>query len=364
MGFHKRVNEEDLLFSCLYGNGIYSLTDEAVQDPLGGDNGEGRVSPLIRNILTEEQYYVKMMDCTDQMYERFRNRILHPPCRDRILWPSDMIDLRGKNIACTMFVSQEYTDTPTPVSQRAANVGFLFPYGGYPQMVNGVRRLSQIRQPSWKNQAVQRIAYRIVEAIDAVNRSGYVYGDIHLSRFFFLQDDTVYLNFSNLVFSMRDLFSEEAAKICAVHEKEYPLEFADPAVYRGLCDTLDFQAQNYSLTALLFYLFIGQYPYDGRLLSGYTDDSEQSHYIKFRDYLKMPVFIFDPDDKQNALGAFTEDEQVVDLWNELPEQLRILFVTTLRKANAERTKTTDNPTPGVWLQYFRDLGWHKSLEVS
>ena len=102
---------------------------------------------------------------------------------------------------------------------------------------------------------------------------------------------------------------------------------------------------------------IGQYAYDGRLLTGYADDTIQTHYVKFRDYHKMPVFIFDPKDDQNALGAFFEEQQVIDLWNELPDALKTLFIQTLSQGNAERTTSVNNPTPSMWLKTFEELGW-------
>ena len=90
-------------------------------------------------------------------------------------------------------------------------------------------------------------------------------------------------------------------------------------------------------------LFFGQYCYDGRLLTGYVDDSIQKHYVKFRDYHKMPVFIFDPQDQQNALGAFDEERQVIELWEECPKILQELFIMTLSQSNAERNGKVVNP---------------------
>lgn len=362
MGHFDQIKHEKLHYSCIYGRGIYQNMWQMVQDPLGGDNGEGGLSPLLRSIITGEEFYMKRVNCTDQLYEIYCKRILCPPCRSHILWPVDMIYLEDKDIGCSLHVSQEYTDKPADIL-RGGNIGLLFPYGGYPNMINGLRRLQQIGSLSWKKPEIRKIAFQIMKAMDNINRCGYVYEDIHLSRIFFMNNDEVYFNFSGLALSMEDVFSEDAISTCSVRGNEYPIEFADPAVYRGLQKTLDFQAQNYSLTALLFYLFMGQYPYDGRLLTGYVDDSVQHHYIKFRDYIKMPVFIFDPDDRQNALGAFAEEEAIVELWDELPEQLKIMFISTLKQSNAERTAYSDNPTPSMWLDSFKLVGWNELTEV-
>lgn len=351
-------SQSDLYCSTVYGSGIYEWSGQYVQDPLCGDNGEGHISPLLTNIITGEQFFVKRFNCSDKMYPCYRERILTPPVNDYILWPSDMIDLTDEQQTdCSLFVAQEYTPTPTPNEERKGANAFLFPYGGYPVVVNGIRRLSQIESPNWKSRDIRQMAVEIARALESINRSGYFYADIHLSRFYFSTNGSVYLDFSNLIYSVKDTVGAEAKEICHLEPAEYPVEFADPAVVRGLIPNVDFHSQNYSVCALFFYLFLGQYAYDGRLLTGYADDTIQTHYVKFRDYHKMPVFIFDPKDGQNALGAFFEEQQVIDLWNELPNVLKTLFVKTLRQENAERKTSVNNPTPSMWLKIFEELGW-------
>ena len=351
-------SQSDLYCSTVYGSGIYEWSGQYVQDPLCGDNGENHLSPLLTNIMTGEQFFLKRFDCSAGMYRCYRERILTPPENDHILWPSDMIDLTGEQQAdCGLFVAQEYTPSTTPNEQRRGANAFLFPYGGYPVVVNGLRRLSQIESPSWKKKEIQQMAVEIARALQSVNKSGYLYADIHLSRFYFRADGSVYLDFSNLIYAWKDTVGAAAKELCRPEASEYPIEFADPAVVRGLIPNVDIHSQNYSLCALFFYLFLGQYAYDGRLLTGYADDTVQAHYVKFRDYHKMPVFIFDPVDEQNALGAFFEEQQVIDLWHALPEALKALFIKTLRQENAERTAAVNNPTPDLWLKVFEELGW-------
>lgn len=360
----KQFNEENLLYSCIYGSGIYWDTGKTVQDPIGRDCREGVCSPLLRNVITGESVFMKLIDCSDDLLDKYVEKIQRPPDRKYILWPVDIVSTYGKNVSCKLLVSQEYTDRHSNTNTQSGNYALLFSYVGLPDMVSGSLRMQQIGPLTWKNRFVQRIACNIMKAMDVINRCGYVYEDIHLSRFFFKENDEVFLNYSKLALSMEDIFSADAEFTCAFDRNEYPIEFTEPAVYRGLRKSLDFQSQNYSLAALLFYLFTGQYAYDGRLLTGYLDGTIQQHYTKFRDYIKMPVFIFDPLDKENALGSFAEEEKVIALWNELPKQLQSVFISVLRKENAERTVCSDNPTPGMWLQYFRALGWTKVLEDS
>lgn len=358
-------NQGDLYYSTVFGSGIYQWTGQYVQDPLCGDRGEGHLSPLLVNIITGEQFFAKRLHCTEPLYHSYQDRILTPPRSDHLLWPSDMIDLdEAQQSTCSLFVAQEYTPTPTPTEQREGNHALLFPYGGYPKVEDGIKKLAQMDTPNWTSKAVRDMAVQIALALEDVNRCGYFYTDIHLSRIYFNETGSVYLDFSNLIFSFKDSVGKNARTVCHLEPAEYPIEFADPAVVREVVPNVDFHSQNFSMCALFFYLFLGQYAYDGRLLTGYTDDTLQEHYTKFRDYHKMPVFIFDPKDTQNALGAFYEEEQVIDLWQELPKQLKELFIHTLRQENAERSVPVNNPTPSMWLKCFTELGWLDESEVS
>lgn len=356
MTANKYRAQGDLFYSMVYGRGIYQWTGQLVQDPLGGDRGEGRVSPLLSNINTGELFFLKRVP--DYSRIRYRQRILTPPRNDRILWPSDMVWLdEEQRRLCSLFAAQEYTSTPTPEMARDEADALLFPYGGYPMMMDGVRRLAQIGAPNWKNPAVRDMAIEITRALEGVNRSGYVYSDIHLSRMYFTQQNEVFLDFSNLIFSFRDVAGPDAANACRAEPGSYPIEFADPAVVQERIPFADLHSQNYSLCALLFYLFLGRYAYDGRLLDDCPDGDIRQHYVKFREYHKMPVFIFDPEDTSNSLGAFSEEQQVIDLWRELPASLRGMFLHTLRRENVNRAKPVNNPTPSAWLKCFQELGW-------
>lgn len=356
MSANKYRTQDDLYYSAVYGRGIYEWTGELVQDPLSGDRGEGHVSPLLANINTGERFFLKRM--SERGRSSYRRRVLTPPRAERILWPSDMVHLdEEQRRACSLFVAQEYSPTPIPEEERNESDALLFPYGGYPRMVEGNRRLAQIGAPSWKVPEVRDMAVEIARALESVNRSGYFYSDIHLSRMYFTEDHQVFLDFSNLICSFRDSVARNAAELCYAEPGSYPIEFADPAVVQGLIPFPDFHSQNYSLSALFFYLFLGRYAYDGRLMTGYPDDTIQQHYVKFRDYHKMPVFIFDPEDTTNSLGAFYEEQQVIALWEETPASLRELFLRTLRQDNVKRLRPADNPTPSAWLRCFEELGW-------
>ncbi len=356
MSFLKEINSDDLYYSCLYAGGIYRHTKQVVADPLDINNAE-IYSPLLENILTREIFYMKQAGLSDEQYERQKRNISGPPSMGNILWPIDMIDLDNKAIDCSLKLANRYTDSDKEEKTYSHSVGILFKYEDRSELINAKARLKQIRELSWKNPVVLKIVKNIVQNIESLNRCGYVYEDIHFSRMYFNKEDELFLDYSGIVLYMADIFSKNAKKMCEYQENEYPIEFADPSIYRGLKGNLDFQAQNFSLAALLFYLMLGRYPYDGALLDGHNDNSIMNHYVKFRDYIKAPVFIFDPNDKQNALGSFAEEIDIIKLWEDLPSDLQNMFSIIFVQSNAERKNIIDNPTPSMWLNAFLKLGW-------
>lgn len=358
MSVKNYYESKDLYFSEVFGSGVYEWTGQNVNNPMIDEKESGCYSPLLVNKITGELYFLKRFCCDSIKKEYYTSKILTPPNRDTILWPSDMVELsEEQQKSCMSFLEQEYSAAPVPVSERNGNMALLFSYSEYSNMVNALQKYKKIPVRNWKNLDIRNMAIQILKAIDDLNKNGYVYSDIHFSRFFFKEDGSVFLNYTNLIYSFRECMSAERDIICAFEAGKYPIEFAEPAIVREICKGMDFHTQNYSIAAMLFYLFFGRYAYDGRLLTGYADDNLQKHYIKFRDYHKMPIFIFDTHNKENMLGAFDDEEQVVELWEECPEKLKELFLLTLSQNNAERKWEVYNPTPQTWLKCFSELGW-------
>ncbi len=352
----RQLNSDNIFYSCIFGRGLYEKIGETEHDPFGDDEYDKGVAPILRNILTGEVFFMKLARCTQEVREKYIRDIKRPPVNAPILWPVDMIDIQEKDVVCSFNVMHEYTEDPGMPVIENDDVGILFPYKDHPSMVEGKTRFRQLRELSWKDIDLVNVAMRITEALEDLNRNGYIYGDIHPSRLFFGENDKVTLAYSGLVISMADVFSDEAGKVCSVRGNEYPIEFAEPSVYLNKHNIIDFQAQNHSLAALLFYLFFNRYPYDGSLLDENHDVSPQSHYAKFRKYHKLSVFIFDDEDDRNALGAFAEEIETVDLWQDLPENLKGMFRSVLKQSNAQRTGGyIDNPTPSMWLEAMRSL---------
>ena len=351
------LKKEEIYTSIVSGRGIYQWDGRLTPGPLAGAQAQP-ASPVITNLITGEVFFAKRFENSVTSISRYARYIFNPPDRKKILWPSDlMLCPESVRNQCSLFDAQDYGVPSAPDGKKVEISVLLFPLKGYPQMVNSEQKLRQAGDLSWKNPAVRDMAVQLVQAVESLNRSGYVYEDFHLSRIFFQENGSAFLDFSNLMYRFDDcnLIGQSAACSPGVHQ--YPIEFAEPAFVQGKVNSLDFHSQNYSLCALLFYLFFGRYPYDGRLLSGYLDIDKQSHDIKFQHCHKMPVFIFDPNDRQNSLGAFSNEQRITELWADLPESLKELFVLTLSESNATRAVWVCNPPPVTWLRRFRDEGW-------
>jgi hypothetical protein len=364
---------EELCCSVLYGRGIYkhdgsTMVQDPFQIPLYGNKIDKHMSPLFVNIITGERYFAKRLTSSsggidNAVYKSLQKKVLHPADRDSILWPSDMVCL-SEELAnkCSLFVMQDYKENQTPIENNKCKLALLFPYSGYPDMDNGDKRIKDLGELSWENPKIQNFVYKILKTFDKINKDGYVYGDIHLSRFFFRMDGSLILNYSNLIYSFEDYISDDFTSICNINTGEYPFEFAEPAL---VCATetdkeirmIDFNSQNYSLCAFIFYVFFGRYCYDGAaLIEHHADSTPQEHFIKFKYYHKLP-FIFDKKNTMNSVGLFDKEAHTVDLWDRCPDILKELFTMVLTQHYEQKNENVVNPSPYTWLKCFKELGW-------
>ena len=356
MGSKSKNTEDDVYVSCLSGRGIYRSSGRFVKDPVVG----GADSPLITNLLTGEEYFLRAFSCKTDRIKTIKKRVRHPADGDVILWPKDYVILsEAQSRVCTLKTYANYSAQPMPAETADNNYAAVFPFRSYPERANLGSRLSVLEPRSWKQKETVRLAANILYAFERLNRDGYLYFDIHPSRIMVDGTGKVFLDYTDLLLSI-----EEAADIyrgakppIAFEKGAYPIEFAEPAVVLGSIKGFDFQSQNYEIASLLFYILFDRYPYDGRLMSDYVDNSVQHHYLKFNAYHQQAVFIFDPYDKENALGAFEDERHIIELWNSCPDCIKQLFIRTLSTDNALRKIHYDNPTAGQWLSAFKEAGW-------
>ena len=53
-----------------------------------------------------------------------------------------------------------------------------------------------------------------------------------------------------------------------------------------------------------------------------------------------------------------DEQQILDLWEETPGEIKTLFLHTLCQENAERTGKDRTASPEDWLKCFEKLGWY------
>lgn len=342
----KSAAEEMILYSEMFSRGMYRLHPKEVWSRIESP-GQAAESSVLWNILTEEKFHVRLDNARHaRRYHEFLIR--HPADSRYILWPLDVMEY-APEVRSELYTLNHYSDKRPTEPQM--NHMLLFP--AEPEMRVGCDRILEgIPGKNWKQEEIRRLAAGILRCFDRINRDGYLYFDIHFSRFLTdSEKDELFLDFSGLIFPA-DGKPHTYAPLPGV----VPVEFAHPDLILGNTRTWESWQQNYSLTAMLFYLFIGRYAYDGRLMEGYPDDTMQNHYIKFRDYHRMPVFIFDEEDHSNHLGRFSSEQRTIALWEELPGEIRKAFTDVLcvRTGDAHR-EAAETMTPARWLALLEGI---------
>lgn len=344
--------------SILYGRGVYRWDSEMVVDPF---DPSGAYTPILTNALTEEKYFVRKLDGVMELTKALSKRVLRPPATDLALWPSDLVQLPDEVASrCNSSAYHEYMETPTSPLDRGGSYGLLFSADFNTTYKSLGSQIDLVDELSWRDPNVRSIAVSLARAFDRLNSSGYVFVDVSLDRLFLTPNNEAYFDFSPLCVGIDEVVvpcKGSGSEALLLKSGQYPIEFAEPALVSGKVQSIDFRMQNYSLSALLLFLLMGQYAYDGPLLMGYSDNTLQEHYIKFREYHKMPIFVFDSVERENSLGTFAEDLETIELWNSMPKALRSALEKALTRSNALRLSEDMSPTAGMWLRIFDALGW-------
>ena len=373
---------DESYYSELYENAVY------IQDGVTGDYGRDKRdsgAPILRNVKTGERVFLRRMGLNPKERGAYLRRVLEPPHVEGLLWPADLIRLDDKaNKICNLFVDHEYRPVGTPFELRPGGYAVAMPVFNA-DLMPGDMKFNQIKPLRWTEPPIQSIAVRLAMILDQLNSAGYNYNDLHPSRLIFPPSGRVLLDYSHLIlpreaqsdsissprnrqdYKNNQNYNQNLRDIQDLRDfqwsdknwvEKYPLDFADPSLIQGLIPAPDRQSQNYSFAALLFYLFFNRGPYDGGLFAGYPDDTPYNHETRLKYILRLPIFIFDPDDDSNAPGFFAEDDEIITLWSECPEVLKSLFLKALPRVRAERReKNIARPEPLEWLAAFKSLGW-------
>lgn len=348
----KRCSGSSFCYSRISGRGIYKSVSHK---NFTWDNGTGQTadSDVLMNILSGEQYYMRKVNHRAEL-EYYQHLIHNPADRRCVVWPSDIIT-NVPDLKSNLYTEYSYCEKTEDPSDAGIRYALLFPLNTPLCKLTCDRILPELGELSWKNQKIVRFARSLLRSVAILNDGGYLYFDYHFRKL--LTDSAecrrVMLDYSNLIYPIDTAAETFAQWKCRAESTEFPVEFAHPEIVRNPAARWDICKQNYSLAAMLFYLFIGRYAYDGPMMEGYSDDTLQNHYIKFRDYHKMPVFIFDENNTANALGVFADEAALILLWQELPEEIRRAFSSALCIDRYDSEAALARLTPLKWLELIK-----------
>ena len=364
--------DQSVYFSALRGGMIYRFKRTG-RDPLPGADYPPRkpryremecpiLSPL-RDARSREELFLRRLSVMgEEHFYHIERKIRRPPRTDGILWPVDLVLLSdAQRLECYSAVARAYSDRPLSAMRRQSErfaLAFRNPRGFRAGNLAEAKRTKKLEPFHWKNPSVRNLVVGLLDILRELNDDSYYYHDFHLSRVFLTAERKPLLDYSEMIMSLEDAdFPALDAE-----RRDYPPEFADPAVMRGVIPAPDFHSQNYSLCAFLFYLLFGFCPYDGDSLRYLKDDTSHAHYKKFLLHYHAdipPAFVFDPNDTRNSLGLFGEDEALIALWEEAPDALRQQFADAFSESNVMR-RSDDGPRfpdPAVWLDCLHKIGW-------
>lgn len=348
----KYIDESDLYFSELKGNKVYCWNKESDIDPT--DVSGSRKCPVFVNVRTDEEFLVKTIR-RGENERQYRGAVYHPANVENVFWPVDLLRISDTAVQAPWMESAFGINGDEEYTGREEWMIALFPCRNYSVSKTVQDELSQLNKINWREQRIQNVILRILEGFQKLNEQGYLCLDLDFRHLYLRDDGSVFFSYSDLLIA-EDKF-RRWGKEGTLKKGEYPFEFAEPALVQGQNLAADLRMQNYGLAAMLFYLMIGRYPYDGPLMAGITDTNEVEHVHKFEVYHKNPVFIFDKQDPTNHLGEFAADGRVIELWDSLPASIQILFARALGKESALRMTPDQNASPEDWLDCLKNEGW-------
>lgn len=372
---------DEMNFSIIHPRMVYYSNDSVMpRDILQRMNWGNVDSPIFFPENSGEKYYARRIrrcgkDAADdrnrtiKIIQHYTELITHPPVGLNVIWPTDMIELTADKLdSTTIMVANNHqvfeSDGDTRISPNALlfgctngtlteNVGqTILSYMEMFRAKNGPK------QCNYRNPIVRRLAYSVVYAIYNINRYGYLYYDMDFNRFYVNRQGFVLLDFSNMIYTNTELMSINSGATFIEEQENYPLTYAEPALFQKKLSMPDYNSQNYSMAAMIFRLLFGIDPYNGVLYDYMDDSTRMTLYNKCQQYLNDPVFIFSEEDKRNPIGNSSLAELQEELWNQCPDEIKRMFTRTLEKDNATRSGAfLKNPTPADWLNIFTYLKW-------
>ncbi len=276
-----------------------------------GSGGQGEVySVESRGKIWAMKWYYKNTATANQK-EILDNLIQKGQPDVSFLWPQDMI----------------FTAYGEPF-------GYIMPLrpGNYKSIVDMMKRKAE---PSFY--CLCRAAYHLTKGYNALHAKGYSYRDISFGNVFFDPDT------GDVLICDNDNVSYNGAKSGVYGTPR----FMAPEIVLGKAKPSR-NTDLFSLAVLLFYMFMLNHPLEGK----------REAQIKCMDIHAMnrlygtdPLFIFDPDNKDNRPLVGYQDNALV-FWDLYPQKLRELFLTSFTVGLGEPNRRV---TEAMWMDTFANL---------
>lgn len=309
-----KYNTDSVIFSCISGYNYYAPSDAHA----------GGVIHIPSDTDVSLVDFIYADELSIQM--KWKHFIEWPADSRYFIWPIDL------------------------VKDTEGNCALVFRKKAYPNFHPFKELLYNDTLLDWQTPAIQKLTKSLLEAMIALHRAGYAYHAFNFNQMYYNTETMdVVINFSTSMsryYGHPDNNRMELPEICADLEKrgviwsepnlpdETAIEFLPPWVNDDNKADMTLNDDYYSIAALLFRLFIGRMPYQGRLMvrnemadimNEDRDRDEKEHQRMFSFYHENPVFIFDPNDQNNRIGVFAHELLFVKRWEALPDSVRELF---------------------------------------
>ena len=276
-----------------------------------GSGGQGEVYAVEAEHKAYALKWYYKNTATRNQKEILDNLIQSGPPDASFLWPQDMI-------------FRDYGES----------FGYIMPLRprNYRSIVDMMKRRAE---PSFY--CLCRAAYQLTKGYRALHGKGYSYRDISFGNVFFDPDT------GDVLICDNDNVSYNGAKTGVYGTPR----FMAPEIVTGKAKPSR-NTDLFSLAVLLFYMFMLGHPLEGK----------REARIKCMDIHAMnqlygtdPLFVFDPDNKDNRPLAGYQDNVLI-FWDLYPQQLRDLFITSFTTG---LTQPNRRITEAKWLETFAKL---------
>jgi DNA-binding helix-hairpin-helix protein with protein kinase domain len=259
----------------------------------GGGQGEVYTAHVDEQTVAVKWYFREV--ATPDQERALEALVRRSPPTSRFLWPMDLA----------------YSD-------ESAGFGYVMPLRE-PRFRSMFDLVTRRIDPTMR--VIATVAYNLVDSFHALHATGLCYRDISLGNVFLDPGDGDVLICDNDNVGVR---GESHTGVAGTPK------FMAPEIVRGEREPSE-KTDLFSLAVLLFYIFIGHHPLNGRRELAIRC-LDRPAMIKL--YGIEPVFIFDPNDDSNR-PELPFHGNAIESWPVYPEFLRDLFITSFTTGIAD-----------------------------